>query len=712
VGDAAVSWSDIYKVGAATEAGAKVPAAPFGFDVRRAPGAIVGNGVTGWVADNADHHAILHPTLDFSQSSPGSLQAMGNTAYASIKSVSSTVGGGVVRGDTSQVFGKIASPVADGRTWTVFRVKSGDPNTDTGKRAHLVTPDADLPREWCNIGDEIWYAWQQYIPSDATGLKNMQPGENCSFGPVLHDFNLGSGLGGAIALRYAGAATSAACSRSLFISGSNENPANDEGNQAIWTETDYPVGAAETFVIRHKLGWDASHSPVTTIWRNGVQLATSTAMNAYRPDAGDPTRSHFTQWGLYCFNPPASGERVAMCSAMVIIKNQAGVTEEALRNFVNQPFDGVFFDTARGDSLLDLDIPVDASITASASAIDFVNAGADKDLNIYLKDGSGAHAWMCFDTMKVEATYTVNSFPAVDRIGFRTGYRLAPSITTRFVGQIKAHPSSTTIMFPWLELNSSLRVAGSSKTFTSGYAVRIEFAHTAGTATQTYRYGTDAPITNTKVMTLTATSDELPRLFSRPNIQFVSGSHSLTALKISASYPCVRFGFMGDSITQGRFATAFADGFPQLIRGDYPGQVLVAGAPSVLTGDWLNAMWAFVRMKPRYAFVLLGTNDISLTLSDAVIQANLTSIAAQLTAAGIEPIIMQILPRGSIRTDALNAWIAAQPWRSIDTYHPLIGTGTSLAAAYDSGDGLHPNTAGNLAIANIIRAYITAEGLP
>jgi hypothetical protein len=327
-----MSWSDIYKVGAATEAGAKVPAAPFGFDVRRAPGPIVGHGVNGWSADNGEQYGIVHPSLDFSQGTQATIQAIGSGS-ALLKSQSSTLNtGGLLRGDSSQVIGKVTSPVADGRNWTVFRIKSTDPDTDAGvKRANIRWAPVD---PWINIGDEVWFAWQQYIPDTAAGLKSMLAGEACSFGGLLHDFGLGSGLGGTPAMRYTGAASAAARSRSYFISGSNDVPATDEFNQALWTQADYPVGVVETFVARHKLGWDASHEPISTLWRNGVQLATSTAPNAYRPDFGNPAQSHTGHFGLYFYNPMASGTREGFISTSITIVNQPGVTEAALRAFV------------------------------------------------------------------------------------------------------------------------------------------------------------------------------------------------------------------------------------------------------------------------------------------------------------------------------------------------------------------------------------------
>lgn len=363
-----------------------------------------------------------------------------------------------------------------------------------------------------------------------------------------------------------------------------------------------------------------------------------------------------------------------------------------------------FFDSSAGGLFTALDAPVDASLTVSAGSVAF-SSGTTKDLKLVLKDGTSAQAQMCFDDMTIEAVFTLNSLPAAGAVGARVG-TWQTSSGLKFAGELLADSGAATSVDPGLMLNDvSLVSASPSVAFASGSTVRMVYRRQGAQASVQYTVVSTSGALAAN-MVFAATSYQLPQRFSRAMVQFVSGTMTLTGLKISALYKGVGVAFMGDSITQGQNATAYADGYAQLIRSDRPSDVLVAGAPSATITAWRDATWAFIRMAPRRAFILLGTNDIANGRTDLEIQADYTALINALISAGITPIAVSILPRGSARVPTINAWIAAQGWRYINAYTALVGTGTSLAPAFDSGDGLHLSTAGHLALANVIRAYI------
>jgi lysophospholipase L1-like esterase len=376
------------------------------------------------------------------------------------------------------------------------------------------------------------------------------------------------------------------------------------------------------------------------------------------------------------------------------------------------PFDGVFYDTAAGDSFLTrMDYTPNAALTVSASSIAFSSSTAVA-LDFNAKEDDGTPMWQCFDYFDYYATFTVTSFPAADAQGFFVGWERSDGAANWFAGEVKAHPGSATLLFRRLWLNGSIRSSGaSSYSFTPGVNGTLSLQRQGDFLTCTITFNNGASTeTLTRTMVYSATSDELPRLLAVPFIRFIRGTHTITGLKLSAPYPNPDFGFMGDSLTQGRFVTAYADAFPQLIRADHPGQVIVAGAPSATAGDWLNGTRSFIRMKPKRVFVALGTNDINGGVPDATIKANFTTINSRLTAAGIVPVFITLPPCNNANTPAFNTWLKAQGWRYVDIYTALEGATNQLNAAYNSGDGIHWNTAGNLVVANLIRAYITAEG--
>jgi lysophospholipase L1-like esterase len=120
--------------------------------------------------------------------------------------------------------------------------------------------------------------------------------------------------------------------------------------------------------------------------------------------------------------------------------------------------------------------------------------------------------------------------------------------------------------------------------------------------------------------------------------------------------------------------------------------------------------------------VMIGTNNCHLTSQDAMNAANWPALQAfldEIQAEGSRVTPMTITPRTSawsqaIRTciadmnTAIKAYGAARGITVVDAFAALSDGNGSLAPAYDSGDGLHPNQAGQDALA----AAIIAAGFP
>lgn len=377
---------------------------------------------------------------------------------------------------------------------------------------------------------------------------------------------------------------------------------------------------------------------------------------------------------------------------------------------VSSPPTGVFFDTAAGDSFTaKLSYPTNAALTVTPSKAAFSAASATVS-DLKLKQPDGNLLKFCFDNWTAEATYTVTSFPAADAIGFLTGFLDFNSAP--FGGEIKAHPGSATLFFAREYLNNAIVANDTSGvSFSPGDKVVVQLVYSGNTLTFNFTYAANPLRTISATMVFSATSYELPRLFVNPAIRMTSGVFEMNSLKIYAKYPGAKYAFVGDSITQGRFCTNFADAFPQLMRTQFPNGVLVCGAPAAKVGDWLTPAYSVTSMLPRYAFVMLGTNDVVTSTPLATTQANYLTLLGQFVSAGITPIILTVPPNGNSNTPTLNTWLKTLGYSYIDIYATLLGTGTSMNATYNSGDGVHPNTAGNLAIYNAIMTFIQANGL-
>lgn len=130
------------------------------------------------------------------------------------------------------------------------------------------------------------------------------------------------------------------------------------------------------------------------------------------------------------------------------------------------------------------------------------------------------------------------------------------------------------------------------------------------------------------------------------------------------------------------------------------------GATAGYTTSDVIANWlaGAIAARPGICFVLAGTNDVGGSIPLATTITNLTTIYTSLRAVGTVPILCTIPPRTSVSgfqkgVSDLNAWIrryATLRGLVCVDYHSVLADPTTGAylAAYDSGDGVHPNALG------------------
>lgn len=380
---------------------------------------------------------------------------------------------------------------------------------------------------------------------------------------------------------------------------------------------------------------------------------------------------------------------------------------------------GVFFDTAAGDLFTDTTKFVaasDATLTVGGKTLTFNNSGAAKALDCYIKDSAGNTGQFCFDNFTVDATYTVNSFVAADDNGVFTGLvdDAGGGIYWLYASLLKAHPGSVAQILGAL-WNTGAQLTtdgGGGFAFGGATVVRSQYSRVGNIATHTLTYPATADRTMTVTQVFAATSYETPRLFSTAGLRFCRGNIVCTNLKVSAGYANANYAFIGDSLTQGRNAAVYADGFVSKLRVLYPNDVINAGAPSATTANWKTRLRPVIDLAPRYAFICLGTNDLNSGRALVDIYADYKNIVSQIQAAGITPIVISVPPFNNGNVPTLNAWLSAQGWTYIDIYNLLVGTGTKLNAAYDSGDGLHWNSAGHNVVYGAVSSAIAALPVP
>jgi lysophospholipase L1-like esterase len=172
--------------------------------------------------------------------------------------------------------------------------------------------------------------------------------------------------------------------------------------------------------------------------------------------------------------------------------------------------------------------------------------------------------------------------------------------------------------------------------------------------------------------------------------------------------------FVGDSITYGLFAGAIADRWPDKTMLGSVNSYTVSGGSSDKTSEVLERINELILINPKYAVLMFGGNDVQFGISDITRNANHLSVVNQLKAAGITVIICYAPPRDATN---LTAWNTHQQTTYggtdvvIDVFNPLTttpGTTTDLAAAYDPGDGVHPNPPGHALIGSTIYSAFPA----
>jgi lysophospholipase L1-like esterase len=187
---------------------------------------------------------------------------------------------------------------------------------------------------------------------------------------------------------------------------------------------------------------------------------------------------------------------------------------------------------------------------------------------------------------------------------------------------------------------------------------------------------------------------------------------------------------LGDSITEGATGSA-PFGYDRWTDRLAAGGVLVGNAG--VSGGAVGRVGVFGTMpgtaratallgEPNVTdlMVLLGTNDLSLGSSGAEVLTGLDNVLSQARARGVSVWMGTILPRSNVgwtsgqeaqrrlvNTTLRGSWLTSRGGRLIDTDVVMRdpASSTRLRPAYDCGDHLHPNAAGESVLgAAVLRA--------
>lgn len=129
----------------------------------------------------------------------------------------------------------------------------------------------------------------------------------------------------------------------------------------------------------------------------------------------------------------------------------------------------------------------------------------------------------------------------------------------------------------------------------------------------------------------------------------------------------------------------------------------VLANPGVSTSDLINCIPEVLSLRPKYVFVMMGTNDPGQGINLATYLSNMATFIQAMVSANIHYVVLTMIPCTFIDfTSWKNALISTYP-ETIDCFTGLA-VGTALNPAYTADGGLHLNDLGAQTLANILRA--------
>lgn len=158
--------------------------------------------------------------------------------------------------------------------------------------------------------------------------------------------------------------------------------------------------------------------------------------------------------------------------------------------------------------------------------------------------------------------------------------------------------------------------------------------------------------------------------------------------------------FVGNSISQGYRVTTTADRYSSLVfAASTKTNFSLFATQGSRTRDMQKITNELILCRPKFVFINAGANDLANTETPAAYIAEVIALNATLKAANINVIMSENFP-SAYDAASYNTQLNATYTNVVPMYTSLKSGGTTLNATYDSGDGLHPNSAGNVVIAN------------
>lgn len=363
---------------------------------------------------------------------------------------------------------------------------------------------------------------------------------------------------------------------------------------------------------------------------------------------------------------------------------------------------------------------IDDDFTALSSLVDYTNSGSGSFTLTggYLRSSIAAgsldylrnidYGYCNLKQWEIEAVFIPQSKAANTGISIGIGLGVAGALAHRLFFNTNTTDTSRLQIF---RRNLQIAVTGSSFTFTIGDRIKVRFVKSDLTYTAYVSNLTtgsaEISCTHTTLSSSTTNATNVPGQF---HLATNGGDQDWEYLDVdSTEQKNVDYGFIGDSITYTYSASTFNGAWQRALMANFPTKTYTnIASPSAVTTS-IGLPEALLVHAKTYV-MMIGGNDVLNGVAQATIETEYKNIRNTLAAQGSRIIHCKATPRDSLDMTDLNDFIetmtALYGDTVIDTFTPLA-TGTALAAAYDSGDGVHPNQAGHTLVADTVLPFIS-----
>lgn len=294
----------------------------------------------------------------------------------------------------------------------------------------------------------------------------------------------------------------------------------------------------------------------------------------------------------------------------------------------------------------------------------YINTLQNQSVVAYLNTKSGA------DFGKATVVHYLNG--VVDNI-YRASHAIASISTNDSITVICTHSSSG---------NEMIYAKNNTTGDTSSLTIPVNF--TFGAVTGWFH--------NTAKLSIATGAQSANYLTGSTSVEIDRIKWSSTQLKNPAAI------LRGNSIVFGNYVSSFKDKMSSQLL-----MVPEAGGGDITAGYVSTIYEMLYIIGGRNIFMEFTGNDAGFGVASATTRANLLQVRDSAIANNRGVVMLFPFPR-SINFSSDTTWIKSNFTKYIDTYNPLLGTGTALNPKYGVNDGgIHLNSLGNTVAANTIK---------